>query len=260
MRWMFVALALAAGCRTPPLVLIERDGAPDLAAPDLAGADFAGVDFAHADLARVDLTPNLSGCADGTREGFPDEQNFPNIAGCSGGFWVPGVLSATRAPRCGRAAGNDSPNPSGVGCDVEDLCEEGWHVCASASDVALHSPSGCAGAAPSGALFFVTRQSSNGCRICATGTNTADPPCDGQSCVAGCAQSDATANDIFGCGSLGGAPDAPTCGVLDRFGNNLCMDLPPDWACGVAPDPGLTEAEEVVHTGPDHGGALCCRN
>ena len=59
----------------------------------------------------------------------------PNIAGCAGGFDVPGVTTAaSMQPNCGRISGNSSINPQGTGCSVEDLCSEGWHVCTGAED------------------------------------------------------------------------------------------------------------------------------
>ena len=37
-----------------------------------------------------------SGCSDGTREGFLPAGSFPDIAGCSGGWSVPGILSGVK--------------------------------------------------------------------------------------------------------------------------------------------------------------------
>jgi hypothetical protein len=112
------------------------------------------------------------------------------------------------------------------------------------------------GAAPGPGLFFVTRQSSTGCSFCAIGMSLANPPCNSSSCAAGCAQTDATSNDIFGCGTAGQAP-LQACGVLDRFGNDLCSALPPAWRCG---NDGFAEAKNVTLTDPAIGGALCCRD
>jgi hypothetical protein len=57
----------------------------------------------------------MSGCADGTREYFTDRSSFPDIAGCSGGWSVPGVSQSTN---CSNNAGNNSPNPTGTGCSA----------------------------------------------------------------------------------------------------------------------------------------------
>ena len=242
-----LVIAAAVGCRTRPY---DEPAAPiDLAAPDLAAPDLSTIDLAGVDLAR-----SATGCADGTREGFLDESRWPRIAACAGAFLVPGVLSATLAPACGRRAGNDGPLPDGAGCDAEDLCAPGFHLCRTAAEVADRSPSGCTGAAPAPGQFFITRQSSTGCGVCATGSLLADPPCDDQSCTPGCAQTDATSNDVFGCGSTGDAPTA-ACAPLDRFGNNLCVALPPGWSCGVD---GYTEARAVINRSPTTGGGLCC--
>ncbi len=198
------------------------------------------------------------GCSDGTREGFVDPATYPEIAGCSGGFSLPGVgVAAPLSPACDRSAGNDSANPDGTGCDVADLCAEGWHVCASAMEVGQKSPSGCAGVPPTPPLFFVTRQSGPGCSQCATGSSTDPTQCGGGTCQPGCAQTALTANDVFGCGNVGDASYSGTCGPLDRFGNNLCSALPPPWTCGTD---GTHEADNVAKPGPSAGGALCCKD
>ncbi|MCA9518912.1 MAG: hypothetical protein KC635_28445 [Myxococcales bacterium] len=177
-----------------------------------------------------------TGCADGTREGFVDIAPFPDIAGCSGAWSVPGVVTAA-APACGRRAGDDGELPSGAGCNVADLCAEGWHVCADFGDVAdATSFGGCEGAVTtSEPLFFVTRQGSLG--------NAACPLFGGG------------ANDLFGCGSLGNAPGAG-CAPLDRTSGDLCLALGPPWACGAD---AANEANNVTKTGSDAGGVLCCR-
>ena len=179
---------------------------------------------------------NDNGCADGTREGFGATASYPDIAACAGGWSLPGLVD-TRAPACGRAAGNASQNPSGKDCNVADLCQVGWHVCEDASEVKTRSGgNGCAGAAfAAGAqVFFVVRQSGPGGAMCGEGEN-----------------------DIFGCGTVGAAPDATTCGVLDRFSHDLCSQLPATWACGSGD---TSEASAVRKTAAANGGVLCCRN
>src|SRR5262249_50246185 len=183
--------------------------------------------------------------------------NYPGIAGCSGGWSVPGVLT-TLAPTCGLVAGNGSPNPGGVGCSVADLCSPGFHVCTGPADVLAHSKTGCGGAANGPGLFFATRQSSNGCGVCAQGANMDPMVCDGASCMAGCAQTTLTANDVFGCGSLGDVASA--CGALDRFSQNLCSALGPPWDCDDPPNSGYNEANVVKKLGSAGGGVLCCAN
>ena len=210
-----------------------------------AGID-AGVD------AGSDAGPCLEpGCSDGEREGFLDGCRYPAIAGCSGGFSLPGVLGA--GSHCERRSGDDSSNPTGAGCSVEDLCALGWHLCRSAEDVSRSSPDGCAAVAPL-PLFFVTAQSGPGCGICATGTSTA---CTGDSCQQGCLQTAVMANDVFGCGGLGAAPQPGSCAPLNRFGHNLCGSLGSPWVCG---SNGETEAHAVVKGSAAKGGALCCRD
>jgi len=161
------------------------------------------------------------------------------IAGCSGGFSLPGVVDAT-AFGCLRGAGDDGANPNGTGCNIGDLCAVGWHVCRDAADVAVSSPSGCAGATTStgAVLFFATRQSGPGDTHCGAGTN-----------------------DVFGCGNvvhswvpngLGGTECAP----LDAMITTTDTGSVP-W------DPGTdssSEALNITKPGPGIGGALCCRD
>lgn len=194
----------------------------------------------------------VQGCADGTREGFVDEAAFPDIAGCAGGFQIPGVLSEL-TPVCG-SAGDDSDNPDGAGCSAEDLCGSGFHMCVSAGDVAASSPSGCAGVTEEPGLFFATRQSGSGCGVCALGSSTS-VNCQSCVCEGDCLQTDLTANDVFGCGTVGDL--TPSCEVLDRFSNDVCSTLPPPWSCG---GDGCAEAHAVVKPGPGGGGVLCCRD
>lgn len=175
------------------------------------------------------------GCSDGTREAFASIGAFPNIAACSGGWSVPGVIGTT-APACNRLSGNDSANATGAGCNVADLCQIGWHVCNGPADVAGKSDgTGCANAAFPADTFFATRASGNGIALCeATG-----------------------ANDLFGCGSIGSTPDPGTCGVLDRSSADLCAAIPATFACGAD---GTQEANAVTKSDSANGGVLCCRD
>ena len=258
---------------------------PHEASPDTSAKD-AGMDAGHdADAAHKDdashdalddVGPGTAGCADGDREGFVDLTTHADIAGCSGGWSVPGVMLEspgtapecpsvptfdTASPACGRTAGNHSPNPSGGGCNVADLCADGWHVCTGAADIAAHSPSGCKGATLAGdpPLFFTSRQSSNGCEDCATGTGTG-ANCNSSSCTTGCAQTANTSNDVFGCGNLGDPGPFSGGGPLDRFTYNECGALAgTSWSC-TDDGSGNCEAFVIVHGGADHGGVLCCRD
>ncbi|MCU0694173.1 MAG: hypothetical protein MUF54_22500 [Polyangiaceae bacterium] len=171
--------------------------------------------------------------------------------GCSGGFSAPGVLRATQ-PLCDRRAGNSSTNPDGVGCGYADLCAAGLHICAGALEVAAKSPTGCAGAAPTSGLFFATRQGSTGCADCTLGTRTNPSVCSGCSCAQNCAPSGDTANDVWGCGTLG--KNASNCGVLDGFSFDLCTSLPASWNCGTD---SCHEASHVTKQAGG-GGVLCC--
>lgn len=232
----------------------------------------------------VDIEPDSSvsgnsaatGCADGTREGFVSLNTYPRIAGCSGGWSIPGVMSTnpgtapacpglathdTVTPACGRMGGDDGLNPNGSGCDVADLCAAGWHVCTGAADITSHSSTGCTGAttADEPRLFFASRQSSNGCGDCATGTRTSSD-CDSSSCTTGCAQTAVTSNDLFGCGNLGATSPLNGCGPISEFSQNHCAALSgTSWSCDDGGS-GLCEAYAVVHSSADFGGALCCKD
>jgi hypothetical protein len=276
MRRLFALLTIAAcGARTP--LLAPEDASVTIDASKDAPHDApqeAPQDAPH-DVV-IDAPHLQEGCADGQREGFVDDEKFPDIAGCSGGFSIGGVMpfapksiaqcpsivaTDTTVARCNHAAGDDSSNPNGLGCDVEDLCEPGFHVCTSSADVAKHSPSGCDGATSNGdpPLFFVTRQSSNGCAICATGTSTG-PQCDSKSCTGGCAETQNTSNDAFGCGNVAAQVGLVDCDPLDSFTNNLCDDLNgSSWSCSADPT-GFCEAYVITHLDATFGGALCCRD
>ena len=182
------------------------------------------------DVPAVD-TPADVGCSDKTREGFTDTFRFRRLAGCGGGFTIAGV-DAIAPPACARAAGNDSNNPDGQGCNVEDLCASGWHVCLSRVDVGTSSALGCDDATLGANLFFVTRQAgSNG--FCAT----------------------SGLDDIYGCGTQGA--NLTGCAPLTRGSASLCVALPiGGWDC---PDM-LAEARTVTKLDPGGGGVLCCHD
>lgn len=226
------------------------------------------------------LAASVIGCADGQREGFTNDSAYPNIAGCSGGWTIPGVSlfapaeapscpglqpQDTRNPACGNAAGDDSSNPSGTGCNVADLCAPGWHVCLDVNDVTHSSPNGCTGVTDSNSplLLFLSRQSSTGCGACANGTSTA-PECHSATCAIGCLQTERVSNDVFGCGNYGSFSNSTACGTLDRFSGNMCGTIGGQgWSCddpGTADNSGLCETFTIVHSNPSTGGVMCCRD
>jgi hypothetical protein len=270
------SMAIAAGCRADPDGIAEADARPagsaDAGAPtnvdaaatagDAApggkgdGGGSPGLRDAQADaVARDDgPDPELSsdpppglrgdpadvGCADGSREGFADLGLWPRIAGCSGGFRVPGVDGdAARSPHCDREAGNTGANPAGIDCSAADLCADGWQICADAGDVERCSVTGCRGAAPDGyALFFLVAAGASPDGICVPGAGFA--------------------NDLFGCGSFGD-PVHPSCAPLDRrLDFTGCYATGGLWSCGEDRSH-LQETAEVSKAGPGLGGVLCCR-
>ncbi len=173
-----------------------------------------------------------TGCADGTREGFDDELN---IAACAGGFQIAGITGA-ETPSCNRQAGNDGAKPNGADCSVDDLCAEGWHVCADAGDVARSTSTGeCEMGA--GNTFWLTRQAQNENGECA-GSGS---------------------NNLLGCGNDVGQDPPAGCEPLNtelRYTDCLTLD---SWDCGTSDDANF-EADVVVKTTPREGGVLCCRN
>ena len=189
-----------------------------------------------------DLAPAIVvGCSDGTREGFRDMVNWPDIAGCAGGWQWPGLIDpSTRIPHCLRVAGNDSSNPAGLGCSVADLCAATWHGCLDGPDVASHSPTGgCESAVSPGddALFVVMAGASP------EGVCYSDP---------------SATNDIHGCGSIG-EPESDGCPPLDRRMNFDDCAATGVWLCGTSDD-SLLEADVVAKSGPTLGGVLCCKD
>lgn len=221
------------------------------------------------------LAATGTGCADGQREGFLDQAAWPDIAGCSGAWTIPGLSSYapgqapacpeitpddTRSPACRRTAGDDGVNPEGTDCNAADLCETGWHVCMDAMEVAELSASGCGGCVSqeedAEPLLFLTRQSSTGCGQCANGVGDG-PQCTSGSCAAGCFGTEKTSNDVFGCGNYGDVPQS-ACAPLNRFSQNDCSAIEEQgWSC-TSPR-GHCEQFNVLHHDPATGGVLCCR-
>jgi hypothetical protein len=171
------------------------------------------------------------GCADGSREALFDEARHPNVAACAGGFWVPGVASPV--PLCERQGGDDGPLPDGMGCTIEDLCAEGWHLCTSRQEVAAAGLADC-GAEDWDEQFFATSQSGEGANTC----------------------NDTGTNDVFGCGDVGYS-SISGCAPLDRSTGNLCVELSGAWSCS---EDAYDEVTHLNKPGPDAGGALCCRD
>jgi hypothetical protein len=192
-----------------------------------------------------DKPPTAIGCADGTREAFADPARFPAIAGCAGGWSVPGLLTeGSLAPGCARAAGNDGRNATGIDCTVEDLCADGWHVCRGASELTQMGvtcqDSGIApGTAGGGAMFFATRQ-----------RGTAPTGCSPEATMG--------SNNLHGCGNFGRIEDPGCAPPLDRQIENTACATNPPWSC-TDPTSIMTEAMVATKSGPARGGVLCCR-
>jgi hypothetical protein len=159
------------------------------------------------------------------------------IAGCAGGFTVPGVTTVpSQMPQCNRVAGNNSANANGNGCSIEDLCAAGWHVCMGAAEVASSASTDKCDDTVNG--FWLTRQSQD-----AAPDDKCGPAPD-------------TNNNVVGCGNIGTATqmaNGDDCAPLDRVMHDTDCTIPSTWSC-----PGM-EAASIVHTGATQGGVLCCK-
>jgi hypothetical protein len=80
----------------------------------------------------------VTGCADGTREGFIDRGRFPNIASCKA-QWI-GAISL-RKPASGVACGNDLS----VCVNPADACSRQWHLCNTPAEIAAVTEPSCNG-------------------------------------------------------------------------------------------------------------------
>jgi len=169
----------------------------------------------------------------------------------------------TLHPQCNRAAGNNGANRAGTACAASDLCAAGWHICTDYQDVNINSNhAGCtpAGVGLTGDYLFLSRQSSNGCGICAEGKSVDKTVCNSAACRAGCLQSEFISNDVFGCGNYGAVPG--DCPPFNHFSSNLCSQISSrGWACTSPQDPiGYCETYTIKHSNPDNGGVLCCKD
>jgi hypothetical protein len=186
--------------------------------------------------------PDIVGCSDGTREGFRDYINWPDIAGCAGAFDQAGVVSSPDIqPTCELLAGDTNSNHDGLGCTAADLCAANWHVCRNGDDVAKHSPTGdCESCVPAGETrFFLVASGASPMGICSPDSQAV--------------------NDLHGCGGLG-QPEAPNCAPLSRrMGFADCLATNGVWNCG-GPDDSLQEAKVVTKSGTTLGGVLCCKD
>jgi hypothetical protein len=202
------------------------------------------------------------GCADGTREAFADETTFPNVAACAGGWTRAGVFpspSHSVAPGCATTGNSSTTNAVGTDCASVDLCAAGWHVCRG-GEVQARATGGCTAAQAEYTTdsFFAAAISSTGCNACALTTGTVTAGCTSGNCASGCIEHPTLNNDVYGCGSGGGAVGAATCDV-DRAGGNNCALLVAGWICGGSTSESITLTRDPAAAGAAMGGVLCCR-
>ncbi len=186
-------------------------------------------------------TPELrlgldGGCADGTREAFPDEAAHPNIAACGGGWGIAGLPGSVS---CNRNTGDDRVTQPALGaCSAADLCAEGWHVCDDSADVAASS-SGCGGVA-NGLRpeprdhFYAAAQGGNGTNCTATGTN-----------------------DIYGCQVIVDTPAPASCAPLDAASGDQCGAIGVGLTC---PSSSNELGTVTSDSAANENGVLCCRD
>lgn len=190
--------------------------------------------------------PKISGCSDGSREWFKDPSTYPNIAGCAGAFSVPGLIQHDGTPiepMCDRQAGNSAMSKDGLGCSAVDLCEPGWKICDSTSEI-LSSSSGrfCDTSRhlqlPSGSFFASAASFSVLTKHCLTNLPTE--------------------NSIPGCGNLN---NGNLCGLFQHFAFNShisCDNLPLGWNCSLVGS-FSSPLFNISKSFTDTGGVLCCR-
>ena len=212
------------------------------------------------------------GCADGTRDRFFDVVAFPNIAGCAGGWDLPGVFpepARSTEPTCATTGDDSLVNTSGAGCASSNLCAPGWHICRGGEVSPRTGGDGCnadPAFRPFGDfdMFYAASVSGPGCFQCALDVNPLD--CSGQaySCSVGCHADPTLTNDIFGCGTMGAniTDHAASCDGLTRSGNDGCISLPHGgWSCGAGDveSSTITRRPDLDPTNPGEGGVICCR-
>lgn len=205
------------------------------------------------------------GCSDGARDAFTNLTTFPNIAGCSGGWTVPGIFPAplrtTDGGVCGTSGDDDSANAPGTGCSSADLCATGWHLCRGDEIQSRTNNQGCAAETFAPSSFYAASISGTGCLECALPNNAFVAGCGPLTCSQSCQEAANLNNDIFGCGAQGSlltGPQTTRCGGLNRSGFNNCASLTTGgWNCGGDQMESVTLTR--VPTAGVPGGVLCCK-
>lgn len=227
-------LLIAAGCYQPTPTLDAPCG-PNGECPSglscragvcgTAGTTFDDAPIQQQDGAPPDTAPlidaapdamNLSGCADGEREGFPSLSTHPTIAAC-GATWA--NTADLRAARTSNFCGDDL----GTCAAPVDACAPGWHVCLTAGDPTelanRATEAECADAGGKVGAVYVAAMShcTTVCTYdlplgCAANMDCSEPVCCGEGCRTnqGCLAAVYTStpiisNNLNGCGDLLGS-------------------------------------------------------
>ncbi len=202
---------------------------------------------------------SAAGCADGTRDSFTNQTTFPDIAGCAGGWSLPGIFPAPERSKdvaCATNGDDSLTSPKGVGCASVDLCATGWHICKGGEVSSRTGGQGCLAGSYGPNEFYAASSSGTGCGHCASPEKTSVDPalCTSVGCGTNCRQRLDLNNDFFGCGTGGLA--SGSC-EFNRFSNDQCNALSVGgWSC---PD-SVSESTKVIKNDSTGGGVMCCRD
>jgi hypothetical protein len=211
---------------SPTLVQVTGIGIPPGTGPGEDGGSAPDAGSSTPDAGSPPPDAGHAGCADGTREGFVDQSRYPQIAGCSGAWSVPGLgmTAAGIQPSCDRQGGNHSVHADGNGCSALDLCAQGWHICQGFQEVQAKAGS-CADAVPAETqapgLFFAVAQHSCTNGVCDSASDT----CSISGVSPTVADND---NDVFGCSGASGTSANLGAGLPSGSG---CAPLNVTFAC-----------------------------
>lgn len=222
-------LLFVAACGSPTVHVATDDerraraASPAVASEELVTLeDGRTITVAHS----VASAPEISGCADGTREAFLETARFPDIAGCAASWPFTQSLRA-------RGTGTPCGDRAGRCASPADACAPGFHVCGvdTLDELRAVDPRACADA---GAGRFVSAVSH-----CARRAECAVDP---------------EPHARHSCWATGYCSEPVCCGSECAFG--ACRDgvWPGETRIAVGPAEGCG-----AHVARPGSGVLCCR-